>query len=433
MVERCESCGQPLNLEERAFGVRRCTRCTEIHAEAAPLQTDTAWWPEYASFWSRLGAYVLDAIGINVVGLALAFGVGFLAGLFAYLFGSNDDAASNAAVGAGVVAAIAFSWGYLWVGNGLGGTPGKRLGGLAVVGAADGRNIGIRRGLLRAVIQVLGSIPLYLGWLWSIWSDQHQAWHDMAANSVVVLNPVADEPVSQNAGRWYRSRWAVAAAAVVLLFVLALTAGGIAGLASGPDGSFESRLLQAFEREAEEQERIDAIYDYCSPQWSRASAENTVASIDSVVRLQDAEAAITELDASLQTFCADFDVDSYCRDFADVIALRVEGRPPTLHSELEVGCLEGLRGLLGDLVLQVGDCVAYDEGILGGAVDCSEPHDAVVTAAFELPDADYPGEDAAAEYAEEQCPLLTDVYYYPSGESWMLGDRQIVCLDEDQP
>jgi len=86
--------------------------------------------------------------------------------------------------------------------------PGKRLMKLHVVGV-DGRDIGFRRGVLRTIVLILGSLPFYLGWLWMLWDPRRQAWHDKAARSLVVrreaveatADPAAPTPVALAAPR----------------------------------------------------------------------------------------------------------------------------------------------------------------------------------------------------------------------------------------
>jgi hypothetical protein len=75
-------------------------------------------------------------------------------------------------------------------------------------------------------------------------------------------------------------------------------------------------------------------------------------------------------------------------------------------------------------------------------VDCAEEHNGEVYAAQSVDAADYPGEDAVVAQAEEFCgaefpasladgsalTMPTYVYYYPTSESWLLGDTEISCL-----
>ncbi len=78
--------------------------------------------------------------------------------------------------------------------------------------------------------------------------------------------------------------------------------------------------------------------------------------------------------------------------------------------------------------LEVGDCLIYAETLQ--RVSCSKPHDAEVIDAFDMPGTTYPGDNAVGEYGQQNCPVDTDQYLFPVEETWAIGDRLIVCLDE---
>jgi hypothetical protein len=106
--------------------------------------------------------------------------------------------------------------------------------------------------------------------------------------------------------------------------------------------------------------------------------------------------------------------------------------------------------------LTAGDCVVGDA--FGGAqpeateaevVACSTPHDAEVVGLVEYeqgPDADYPGQEQVAAFAEEQCAARFEEYVgtafgetslqlltlWPTEDSWGSGDREAVCLAFDE-
>jgi uncharacterized RDD family membrane protein YckC len=82
-------------------------------------------------------------------------------------------------------------------GSTKGGSPGKRLLGLRVADRGTGQPIGFRRGLKRRLFWVLGAIPFYLGLLWAFGNDQHQGWHDKAADDLVVEAERSSAPIAE--------------------------------------------------------------------------------------------------------------------------------------------------------------------------------------------------------------------------------------------
>lgn len=83
------------------------------------------------------------------------------------------------------------------------------------------------------------------------------------------------------------------------------------------------------------------------------------------------------------------------------------------------------------LNLEVGDCIIFGEKVQW--VSCSRPHDAEVIAGFELAGVSYPGFDAIAGYADENCPADANWNLYPTIETWAVGHRGIACLDRAPP
>ena len=94
----------------------------------------------------------------------------------------------------------------------------------------------------------------------------------------------------------------------------------------------------------------------------------------------------------------------------------------------------------------VGDCL-NDGGVEGEVssvvvIDCAQPHDSEAYSSIQVPDGDYPGEDANLAQAEQDClaafntfaginydqSTLSFSYYYPTEGSWGNGDREILCL-----
>ena len=150
----------------------------DIHAPGRPrgfgwAMTESGVSVGHATFWRRLGALTLDgmilALVVTIPGAYLAW---IVAGEFYYI----------------VFPYIAFvpCSAYFIVGNGKGGTFGKRALGLRVRDANRDEQIGVGRGLVRYVVWLVGLYSFWLGWLSMIWDAQKQTWHDKGTNSIVV-------------------------------------------------------------------------------------------------------------------------------------------------------------------------------------------------------------------------------------------------------
>ena len=142
----------------------------------------------YAGFWQRLAACLLDFVVVFGVFIAVTSAIFFFLGFFVLtgLFPNEETFSEDTLFAIVPVLGALAAFFYIPLGNSYGGTLGKRMLGLQVVSASGGSNIGPLRGLARYLVYVIGAIPLYFGWLWSIWDSQKQTWHDKAAGSIVV-------------------------------------------------------------------------------------------------------------------------------------------------------------------------------------------------------------------------------------------------------
>ena len=65
-------------------------------------------------------------------------------------------------------------------------TVGKMALGIKVIDADTGGYIGVPRGIGRYFARFLSGIVFALGYLWMLWDDRNQCWHDKLVRSVVV-------------------------------------------------------------------------------------------------------------------------------------------------------------------------------------------------------------------------------------------------------
>jgi uncharacterized RDD family membrane protein YckC len=129
-----------------------------------------------AGFGQRLGAWLLDAVMLSVVGFVIRIALG---------------QAGGTAVGLAIGVAY---FGYL-EGSASGQTIGKRLVGIRVIDFANGGPIGFGRAVIRYFGRFVSAIACLLGFFWMLWDKERQTWHDKFANDVVV--PVSSYPVAR--------------------------------------------------------------------------------------------------------------------------------------------------------------------------------------------------------------------------------------------
>jgi uncharacterized RDD family membrane protein YckC len=141
---------------------------------------------EYAGFWVRVGASLIDTILMMIITLPMltliygknywisdAFFFGFWDLMLNYIFPA--------------IAVILF-----WIYKSA--TPGKMALRLKVVDAGTGQTVPTGRLVLRYLGYYVSIIPLFLGLIWVGIDKRKQGWHDKIARTVVVRN-VLKEPV----------------------------------------------------------------------------------------------------------------------------------------------------------------------------------------------------------------------------------------------
>ncbi|HYM14440.1 MAG TPA: RDD family protein [Dehalococcoidia bacterium] len=121
---------------------------------------------EPAGFGVRLLAWLLDALVLMSLGIALNLTLGGLPG-------------AAIAIGLGVVYTVGLWWA-------TGSTLGKAVMGLKVISADGYETIDGATAVLRYVGYIVSAIPLYLGFLWVAVDGSKQGWHDKIARTLVV-------------------------------------------------------------------------------------------------------------------------------------------------------------------------------------------------------------------------------------------------------
>lgn len=148
---------------------------------------------QYAGFVTRLLAFVIDVLLIHLIVLVVTGVIALLIGFFEnlMLFTGFMDAGLGALYAdlVEVTAFITFAvmiWLYpalFWMIGGQ--TIGKRIMGLRVV-RTDGSRMTFWRGLVRVFGYVLSALPLFLGFIWILFSNRRRGWHDILAGTCVI-------------------------------------------------------------------------------------------------------------------------------------------------------------------------------------------------------------------------------------------------------
>ena len=130
---------------------------------------------EYASWWARVGATLLDALVIVAAALVV--------GIIGAAFGGRHGFAIGFWIGYGLAW---LSYAPLMLAYRDGQTVGKQATNIRVINN-DGAPIGLGRAWVREVPvkYICGIVPL-IDILWPLWEHRNRALHDLAASTLVV-------------------------------------------------------------------------------------------------------------------------------------------------------------------------------------------------------------------------------------------------------
>ena len=159
---------------------------------------------QFATFGQRLGAWLLDGLFLALISIPVwIVGIWWVASNWETELGRCTDArgfsytcdvATDGSVGrlmltlllggALMLVVSIFYWGKFEGERGQ--SPGQKVAGIRVVRQETGLPIGFGRAVGRMFAQYLSSQVLYLGYLWMLWDDDKQTWHDKIVSSIVV-------------------------------------------------------------------------------------------------------------------------------------------------------------------------------------------------------------------------------------------------------
>lgn len=181
---------------------------------------------EFASFWRRLAAYVVDGILVSIIS-------GIISGI-----GGIGDMPKWWGIAWGIVGFLVAMFYYVGPYSRSGQTVGKSLLGIKVA-AIDGVPLNWRKGFLRYFGYIPSAIVFFMGFLWLIWDRDKQAWHDKIAGTCVVRDWVTREELREvtdvSQARRRQKRWLLGLGIPALLIVLGCSAWSFSFLQSSLD------------------------------------------------------------------------------------------------------------------------------------------------------------------------------------------------------
>ena len=125
----------------------------------------------YATYWSRVGAFFIDMVALGIVSTVLESVLAFV---------TNSTALSSLV---GLIVGIAY---YVYMDSSeRQGTVGKIVLKIKIVDM-NGQRITTKQAVLRYIGRIVSGLVFGIGYLWPLFDKKHQAWHDMIAKTLVV-------------------------------------------------------------------------------------------------------------------------------------------------------------------------------------------------------------------------------------------------------
>jgi uncharacterized RDD family membrane protein YckC len=153
-------------------------------AHSEPSNSNTASQTEYASFWSRVGAYLIDLIILTVIMMIYGFARGVLGAVT-----SGGDYGTIEFM----IVELFLMWSYfsLQEASIRQATVGKRLMGIKVV-STRGDRLSLGKASLRTLGKVISMIIFSLPFIAAAFTEKKQGIHDFFADSIVVRQSASD-------------------------------------------------------------------------------------------------------------------------------------------------------------------------------------------------------------------------------------------------
>ena len=133
---------------------------------------------EYAGFWARLLAAIVDTVVLVLITLPLTIAI----------YGNKIWESDDLVIGSWDIVInwilpaviIILFWCF------RGATPGKMITRMNIVDAQTGALLSVKQSLVRYIGYIISTIPFCLGFIWIGFDKKKQGWHDKLAGTVVV-------------------------------------------------------------------------------------------------------------------------------------------------------------------------------------------------------------------------------------------------------
>lgn len=166
----------------------KATTIQQMREGVSPAATGST---EYAGFWIRFGAWMIDYIILTIISTILIVIGGVTAGVSGMVEQLEQSGEPDPAVIAGVlifyaaIFVIVFGYKIVMVGK-WGATVGKMAVGLKVI-TADGGKVSYMRATGRAFAEILSGMILYIGYIIAGFDDEKRSLHDHICGTRVVF------------------------------------------------------------------------------------------------------------------------------------------------------------------------------------------------------------------------------------------------------
>jgi len=136
---------------------------------------------DLAGVGQRLASYLVDAVVLSIIYIALIFLFGVQIEEEAIAGGDFSTTFSAVYI---LMAAIAIGYYTYFFGNGQ--TPGMKLVEIKLIRVDGVEPVGYKKGFFRWVGMEISGMILFLGYLWILIDKRKQGWHDKIAGTYVV-------------------------------------------------------------------------------------------------------------------------------------------------------------------------------------------------------------------------------------------------------